>query len=59
MSFRIDVWSNLIPFTLGSSGSPRLNGDATTVGMRKPSSALPFTRSGSTALGAMARGGAT
>src|SRR5436309_1443833 len=45
--------------TLGSAAFPRLNGDATTVGTRKPSSALPSTRSGSTLLAAVARGGAT
>src|SRR5258706_7688394 len=43
----------------GSSGCPALNGEATTVGTRKPSRALPFTRSGSTLFGAAARGGTT
>ncbi len=45
--------------TLGSAEFPRLKGDATTVGTRQPSSALPLTKSGSTWLAAVARGGVT
>src|SRR4029077_3377799 len=58
INFKTEVWSNTRALTLGSHESPRLKGDATTVGTRHPSSALPFTRSGSTLLAAVARGGA-
>ncbi len=44
---------------LGVAVLPRVNGETNTTGTRHPSSASPPTRSVSTSLGAITRGGTT